>query len=205
MRKHDPIAFTVAASDFVDTCPSLYLLDRVQCTTDLLVCADRILRKNGIAYFMDYGSLLGAVRHEGVIPWDDTGDIDVGFLKKDESRIFELRVRSLPHMSISPSPVYSCVFAFICLVPVHTYSDSLPPARSLDSHQDQFESECNAWMIHRTDTEWYPSISSFVIKRGCFRLFCKFPSLQQLLHFFFFNLFYLTCGYFFPVCSLDCL
>ncbi|WP_181376433.1 LicD family protein [Paenibacillus agaridevorans] len=54
---------------------------------EMLVEVDRICRKCGISYNIIAGTMLGAVRHQGYIPWDD--DADVAMLRPEYTRFRE--------------------------------------------------------------------------------------------------------------------
>jgi phosphorylcholine metabolism protein LicD len=58
---------------------------------ELLRIVDTLLRENHIDYSMDGGTLLGAVRHKGMIPWDDDGDIII--MDRDKARFLALKDR----------------------------------------------------------------------------------------------------------------
>ncbi|WP_022765821.1 LicD family protein [Butyrivibrio sp. XPD2006] len=53
-----------------------------------------ICDKYGLKWFADYGTLIGAVRHAGYVPWDD--DLDISMLRKDWDKFFEVAVSELP-------------------------------------------------------------------------------------------------------------
>ena len=51
-----------------------------QIELDILAFIDSFCKQHGIDYFINYGTLIGAIRHKGFIPWDD--DIDLSMTRE---------------------------------------------------------------------------------------------------------------------------
>ena len=60
-----------------------------------------VCEKQDLPCFLIYGTAIGAVRHQGFIPWDD--DIDVGMLRKDYDRLMEIFDKELGELLIIKS------------------------------------------------------------------------------------------------------
>lgn len=54
----------------------------------MMYILDILFRKRKITYWMEAGTFLGAVRHNGIIPWDDDGDLQI--LDKDEHKLKDI-------------------------------------------------------------------------------------------------------------------
>lgn len=70
------------------------LLRKVQ-LTQLEIAKEirRVCEENDIPYFLTCGTLLGAVRHQGFIPWDD--DMDVGMLRENYEKFCRIAPEKL--------------------------------------------------------------------------------------------------------------
>lgn len=68
----------------------------------------QICTRHNIKWFADCGTLIGAIRHEGFIPWDD--DLDICMLREDWLRFFEYARYELPEkykiLTIADEPEY---------------------------------------------------------------------------------------------------
>lgn len=59
---------------------------------------DRVCAENGLTYWLAFGTILGAVRHHGFIPWDD--DIDLFMPVKDAEKLEALQDRFPPNLFV---------------------------------------------------------------------------------------------------------
>lgn len=87
---------------------------------NILKKLDGICREQGLRYFLFYGTLIGAIRHKGFIPWDD--DLDVAMPRPDFDRLVEYcrrhREELLPMrlMTVDDNPRY--------VYPIARFSDT---------------------------------------------------------------------------------
>lgn len=76
---------------------------------DILKDVDKFCRDHSIRYCLGYGTLLGAVRHKGFIPWDD--DIDILMKREDYDRFLAI-YRSDKYKLVDISHTKDCYIAF---------------------------------------------------------------------------------------------
>ncbi len=61
---------------------------------DILIDVDKVCRKHNLRYYVVGGTLIGAVRHKGFIPWDD--DIDISMPRPDFDKLMKIAKDELP-------------------------------------------------------------------------------------------------------------
>lgn len=96
---------------------------------EILKVIDGICSENGLQYYLFYGTLLGAMRHGGFIPWDD--DADIVMPRSDYEKLLRIPAEKWPkgYFLQSPYTEKSCRFSFAkvrkdgtaCITPEHAH------------------------------------------------------------------------------------
>ena len=113
---------------------------------------DKICRREGIDYWLDAGTLLGAVRHKGFIPWDD--DMDICIRKEDYKRFKAAALASLP-----PDLAYQD------WTTDPNHFEMSPRIRDLHSLFDQPESRCQKYRGLFLDVILVERVPSMKVKK----------------------------------------
>lgn len=138
---------------------------------DLLIVFDKICRDNSLRYYIDGGTLLGAMCYEGFIPWDD--DIDLKMPRPDYEKLQKLGSKFPDYITIDSPSEKHCEYTMIKLIDNRTilieenedntkttgvYIDIFP----MDGHPNE-ENECKQHIqkLQRLNSLFHHSLNSF--------------------------------------------
>lgn len=138
---------------------------------EIMTEVDRICREHGLRYTLAAGSLLGAVRHKGFIPWDD--DMDIYMPRPDYEKFIELIQQEgvLPaHLTYTKDRGRGTYYCFLKILdtryPLRTpnhieakylYLDVFPidgAANTEEERAKQFKKE-RKWVVTAGICQWY--------------------------------------------------
>ena len=137
----------------------------------LLLELDRVCKKHSLRYYMDGGTLLGAMCYEGFIPWDD--DIDLKMPRPDYEKLMTLQSEFSAHIRLDAPSREHCEYTMLKLIDDRTvlreqsggkvkttgvYLDVLP----MDGHPADPE-VCAAHLrkLQRLNTLFHMSLENF--------------------------------------------
>jgi lipopolysaccharide cholinephosphotransferase len=107
-----------------------------QVELDLLEKLIEVCNKYNLTYFFIGGSLIGAVRHNGFIPWDD--DIDVGMFREDYNKLLEIADREFNEPFFFQTPYSDNIYRGHAQIRMNNTSAILPTEIHLNHHQGIF-------------------------------------------------------------------
>lgn len=142
-----------------------------QIELNLLLEMDRVCKEHNLRYYLDGGTLLGAVCYDGFIPWDD--DIDLKMPRPDYETLLTLQSVFPDYVFLDAPREEHCEFTFLKLIDTRTvleelqehgvkttgvYIDILP----MDGHPEDPE-ECKRHLqeLRRLNTRFHGALSGF--------------------------------------------
>lgn len=153
----------------------------------VMVKIDEICRCNRLTYYLFGGTLIGAIRHKGFIPWDD--DIDIAMPRDDYNKLMEIinsKYEGLKFISIDNNSEYINPYGkvydtktllfehdymeikdlgvYVDVFPIDEQGNKLSKARKLTRKMrllNAFLFESNLKHYHRISKKWYCEIPKF--------------------------------------------
>lgn len=138
---------------------------------NMLIAFDEVCRKHGLRYYMDGGTLLGAMCYEGFIPWDD--DIDLKMPRPDYERFLKLQEEFPSYIRIDAPRREHCEYTMAKLIDSRTvlierngsqekrtgvYIDILP----MDGHPEgEAEFEAHLKKLRRYNSLFHYALEGF--------------------------------------------
>lgn len=108
---------------------------------EILKYVDSVCRKNNIKYSLIGGSLIGAIRHNGIIPWDD--DIDIGLLPSEFEKLMECLKKEKNEnyhlLDVDMEQSYYYPFAKVIKSSTYGYEDNLKKIKDYGVYIDIFK------------------------------------------------------------------
>ncbi|WP_295235792.1 LicD family protein [Veillonella sp.] len=110
----------------------LTLQEVKKCEVEILNYFDGVCRKYNLKYYLSGGTLLGAIRHKGFIPWDD--DIDVCMPRIDYERMIQYLGEKNDGRYILKTIKHGELIPFVKIVDINTHINSKYNDDSTEQH-----------------------------------------------------------------------
>ena len=136
---------------------------------DILRVVDSICRAHNIPYWLSSGTLLGAVRHGGFIPWDD--DLDIEMLREDYLRLLPILRKELPEQFMVHDKESDNDFPFLYAKVRDKYScieeDYIFKSRHKGCFIDIFPLERSPYPLYRIANRLYVNLCHYNVYSKC--------------------------------------
>ena len=116
--------------------------------------------QNGLTYWLDRGSLIGAVRHKGYIPWDD--DIDTGMMRED----FDFFIRNFK----SPDGRYKILNVKLDPDAPYAYAKLCDTRTFLNEKGMELAVNIDIWPYDEIPDSTFLRSKMFAVRKACFYL-----------------------------------